>query len=203
MLAVLILAFSILVGTAAASVTREGTSSLNNNGPHGLSEMTYAFTSATGNNGSAFAGLNANTKFYNIAFGVVMFFGRFLMIVPLMGIAGSLAAKKKIAESAGTFSGRRTAVHVPPHRRHRHRRCADVFPGSLARSLRGAFPHERRKVVLMPKQKGVSLFDRSILRRALIDSLVKLSRRRMMKNPVMFLVEARCGADHAAALARR
>jgi potassium-transporting ATPase potassium-binding subunit len=103
MLAVLILAFSILVGTAIAAVTTAGTSSLNNNGPHGLSEMTYAFTSATGNNGSAFAGLNANTKFYNIALGVAMFLGRFLMIIPLMGIAGSLAAKKKLAETAGSF----------------------------------------------------------------------------------------------------
>lgn len=103
MLAVLILAFCILVGTAAAAVTKAGTSSLVNNGPHGLSEMTYAFTSATGNNGSAFAGLNANTKFYNITLGVAMFFGRFLMIIPLMGIAGSLAAKKKLADTAGTF----------------------------------------------------------------------------------------------------
>jgi K+-transporting ATPase ATPase A chain len=103
MLAVLILAFSILVGTAIAAVTSAGTSSLNNAGPHGLSELTYAFTSSTGNNGSAFAGLNANTKFYNIALGLAMFFGRFLMIIPIMGIAGSLAAKKKLAESAGTF----------------------------------------------------------------------------------------------------
>ncbi|HEX9163964.1 MAG TPA: potassium-transporting ATPase subunit KdpA [Thermoanaerobaculia bacterium] len=103
MLAVLVLAFCILVGTAVAAATTAGTSSLNNAGPHGLSELTYAFTSATGNNGSAFAGLNANTKFYNIALGVAMFFGRFFMINPLMGIAGSLAAKKKLAESAGTF----------------------------------------------------------------------------------------------------
>ena len=103
MLAVLVLAFAILVGTAAAASTTAGTSSLNNAGPHGLSEMTYAFTSATGNNGSAFAGLNANTKFYNIALGVAMFFGRFLMIIPIMGIAGSLAAKKRLAETAGTF----------------------------------------------------------------------------------------------------
>ena len=103
MLAVLILAFTILVGTAMAAVTAAGRSSLANAGPHGLSEMTYAFTSAAGNNGSALAGLNANTKFYNIALGVAMFFGRFLMIIPLMGIAGSLAAKKKLAESAGTF----------------------------------------------------------------------------------------------------
>jgi K+-transporting ATPase ATPase A chain len=103
MLAVLILAFCILAGTAAAAITAAGTSSLNNAGPHGLSELTYAFSSATGNNGSAFAGLNANTKFYNITLGIAMFFGRFLMIIPLMGIAGSLAAKKKVVETAGTF----------------------------------------------------------------------------------------------------
>jgi K+-transporting ATPase ATPase A chain len=103
MLAVLILAFCILAGSAVAAATAAGTSSLNNAGPHGLSEMAYAFTSATGNNGSAFAGLNANTKFYNIALGLAMFFGRFLMIIPLMGIAGSLAAKKKLADTAGTF----------------------------------------------------------------------------------------------------
>ena len=103
MLAVLILAFCILVGSAAAAISKAGTSSLSNSGPHGLSELTYAFTSATGNNGSAFAGLNANTKFYNVALGLAMFFGRFLMIIPLMGIAGSLAAKKKLADTAGTF----------------------------------------------------------------------------------------------------
>jgi K+-transporting ATPase ATPase A chain len=103
MLAVLILAFCILVGTAAAAVTKAGTSSVNNAGPHGLSELTYAFASAAGNNGSAFAGLNANSRFYNLALGVAMFFGRFLMIIPLVGIAGSLASKKRLAEGAGTF----------------------------------------------------------------------------------------------------
>jgi len=97
MLAVLILAFCILVGTAVAAARSD------RNGPHGLTRMTYAFTSATGNNGSAFAGLDANTKFYNVGLGLAMWFGRFLMIIPLMGIAGSLAAKKKLAESAGTF----------------------------------------------------------------------------------------------------
>lgn len=103
MLAVLILCFCILAGTAAAAISKAGTSSLNNSGPHGLSEMTYAFTSAAGNNGSAFAGLNANTRFYNVALGVAMFFGRFLMIIPLMALAGSLGAKKKAVEGAGTF----------------------------------------------------------------------------------------------------
>ncbi len=103
MLTVLIFAAFVLIGSAIAAVTNAGTSSLNNAGPHGLSEMTYAFTSATGNNGSAFAGLNANTGFYNIALGLAMFFGRFFMIIPVMAIAGSLASKKRVAESAGTF----------------------------------------------------------------------------------------------------
>ena len=103
MLSVLILTFSILVGTALGASTKAGLASLNNAGPHGLSEILYAYTSATGNNGSAFAGLNANTDFYNVSLGVAMFFGRFLMIIPLLGIAGSLAAKKKVAESIGTF----------------------------------------------------------------------------------------------------
>jgi len=103
MLAVLILTFSILVGSAAGVATKAGLASLNNSGPHGLSEILYAYTSATGNNGSAFAGLNANTGFYNVTLAVAMFLGRFWMILPLLGIAGSLAAKKKVAESAGTF----------------------------------------------------------------------------------------------------
>jgi K+-transporting ATPase ATPase A chain len=103
MLAVLVLCFCILVGSAVAASSSAGVAGLNNAGPHGLSEMTYAFTSATGNNGSAFAGLSANTKFYNIGLGVAMFLGRFLMIIPLMGIAGSLAMKKKAVEGAGTF----------------------------------------------------------------------------------------------------
>ncbi len=103
MLAVLVLTFCILVGTAAAVTTKAGLSSLSNAGPHGLSQALYAFTSATGNNGSAFAGLNANTGFYNVLLGLSMFFGRFLMIVPILAMAGSLAAKKRLAESAGTF----------------------------------------------------------------------------------------------------
>ncbi|HET8775590.1 MAG TPA: potassium-transporting ATPase subunit KdpA [Thermoanaerobaculia bacterium] len=103
MLTVLIFAAFVLVGTAVSAVTKSGTSSLNNAGPHGLSELAYAWTSATGNNGSAFAGLNANTRFYNIGLGLAMFFGRFFMLIPVMGIAGSLAARKRVAETAGTF----------------------------------------------------------------------------------------------------
>lgn len=103
MLAVLILTFCILVGTAAGVATKAGLAGITNPGPHGLSQVLYGFTSATGNNGSAFAGLGANSGFYNVLLGVAMFFGRFLMIVPILGMAGSLAAKKRLAESAGTF----------------------------------------------------------------------------------------------------
>jgi K+-transporting ATPase ATPase A chain len=89
--------------TAAAVVLDAGLSGRNNMGPHGFSEILYAFTSGTGNNGSAFAGLNANTVFYNTTIGLAMLIGRFLMIVPMMAVAGSLAAKKTVAQSAGTF----------------------------------------------------------------------------------------------------
>jgi K+-transporting ATPase ATPase A chain len=103
MLSVLILTLCILAFSAAASVLPAGLSSLANKGPHGFSEILYAFESGAGNNGSAFAGLNANTLFYNTTLGVDMFLGRFFMLIPILGIAGSLAAKKKVPESAGTF----------------------------------------------------------------------------------------------------
>jgi len=95
----------IILGFAAVSVLSPsfGLSSLTNHGPHGLSEILYAYTSATGNNGSAFAGLNANTHWYNSTLGVAMFAGRFLMLIPMLAIAGNLAAKKSIPATAGTF----------------------------------------------------------------------------------------------------
>jgi K+-transporting ATPase ATPase A chain len=80
-----------------------GLGSLTNHGPHGLSEILYAYISATGNNGSAFAGLNANTHWYNYSLAFAMFFGRFMMIVPMLAIAGNLAGKKSVPASAGTF----------------------------------------------------------------------------------------------------
>jgi K+-transporting ATPase ATPase A chain len=103
MLSVLVLTLCILGFSAAASVLPAGLSSRNNKGPHGFSEILYAYTSGAGNNGSAFAGLNANTLWYNVTLGFDMFFGRFFMLIPILGIAGSLAAKKKVPESAGTF----------------------------------------------------------------------------------------------------
>ncbi len=104
MLYLLIFPLLILVFSAIAiRMPVLGLSGLANHGPHGLSEMLYAYTSATGNNGSAFAGLSANTHWYNFSLAVAMFAGRFLMIVPMMAIAGSLAAKKITPASAGTF----------------------------------------------------------------------------------------------------
>ena len=103
MLSVLVLTLAILGLTAAASVLPAGLSSLANKGPHGFSEILYAYESGAGNNGSAFAGLSANTLFYNTTLAVDMFFGRFFMLIPILGIAGSLAAKKRVPASAGTF----------------------------------------------------------------------------------------------------
>jgi K+-transporting ATPase ATPase A chain len=104
MLYLLIFPLIILGFTAVAVVMPNvGLGSLTNHGPHGLSEILYAYTSATGNNGSAFAGLNANTHWYNYSLAVAMFFGRFTMAIPMLAIAGSLAGKKIVPASAGTF----------------------------------------------------------------------------------------------------
>jgi K+-transporting ATPase ATPase A chain len=93
----------ILLFSGWASVTGDGLSGLNNPGPHGFSEILYAYSSAAGNNGSAFAGLNANTVFYNLTLGLGMLIGRYGVIIPVLAIAGSLGKKKTIPPSAGTF----------------------------------------------------------------------------------------------------
>lgn len=103
MLYLLIFPIVILTFSAISVMTGTGLSSLANHGPHGLSEIIYAYTSAAGNNGSAFAGLNANTHWYNISLGLTMFMGRFLMIVPMLAVAGNLAGKKIVPASSGTF----------------------------------------------------------------------------------------------------
>ena len=102
-LAILILIFSILGFSAWAIVAKWGLAGLNNSGPHGLTEILYAYSSATGNNGSAFAGLSGNTPWYNTTLGLAMLFGRFIMIVPVMALAGSLAGKKLIPSTGGSF----------------------------------------------------------------------------------------------------
>ncbi|MGE5390920.1 MAG: potassium-transporting ATPase subunit KdpA [Deltaproteobacteria bacterium] len=102
-IAVLIPAATILMFSALAVVIPAGTSSIANPGPHGLSEILYAFSSGAGNNGSAFAGLSANTLFYNISLAIAMFVGRFGVIIPVLAIAGSMVIKKTVAANAGTF----------------------------------------------------------------------------------------------------
>jgi K+-transporting ATPase ATPase A chain len=114
MLAVLVLAGSILLFSGTGAVVQfaknswinppgPATANLGNNGPHGLSEILYAYTSATGNNGSAFGGISPNTPWYNLTMGMAMLIGRFLMIIPLLAVAGSLARKKVVPASAGTL----------------------------------------------------------------------------------------------------
>jgi K+-transporting ATPase ATPase A chain len=100
---ILIPSACILIGAGFAAVTRVGTSATLNPGPHGLSEIIYAFTSAAGNNGSAFAGLGANTGFYNVTLGIVMILGRLGILVPVLAIAGSLAPKQPVPTTSGTF----------------------------------------------------------------------------------------------------
>lgn len=102
-LAVLIVNALVKIGTAVAVSVDAGTSSISNPGPHGFSQILYAFSSASNNNGSAFAGLNVNTPFYNLALGIAMFIGRFWVIIPVLAIAGSLAAKKKTPPGLGTL----------------------------------------------------------------------------------------------------
>ena len=102
-LAIAVLPLIILGFTALASVTQAGLAGPLNKGPHGFTEILYAFTSGVGNNGSAFAGLSANTPFYNGLLGVAMWIGRFFIIIPMLAIAGSLAAKKYTPETAGSF----------------------------------------------------------------------------------------------------
>jgi K+-transporting ATPase ATPase A chain len=103
MITFLVLGASILGFTALASVLPEGLAGPLNTGPHGFSEILYAFSSQTGNNGSAFAGLTGNTPFYNVTGGLAMIIGRYGMIVPILALAGSMAGKRRVAPSLGTF----------------------------------------------------------------------------------------------------
>jgi K+-transporting ATPase ATPase A chain len=103
MLSILVLGASVLAFTALATALPEGQAGPLNKGPHGFSEILYAYASQTGNNGSAFAGLTGNTPFYNVTGGLAMLIGRFGIIIPALAIAGSMAAKRTVAPSLGTF----------------------------------------------------------------------------------------------------
>ena len=102
-IAVVLTPLLVLGGTAIAVLLAAGRAGIGNPGAHGFSEILYAFTSAANNNGSAFAGLSANTPFYNVMLAIAMWFGRFAIIVPVLAIAGSLAAKQRLPETAGTM----------------------------------------------------------------------------------------------------
>jgi K+-transporting ATPase ATPase A chain len=100
---VLLTPFLVLVGTSIAVLISAGVAGIYNPGPHGFSEILYAFTSASNNNGSAFGGLSVNTPFYNVMLAICMWLGRFVWIVPVLAVAGALAAKKRLAPTAGTL----------------------------------------------------------------------------------------------------
>ena len=165
MLAILILPLSILGFTAAAAVIPSAVASTANPGPHGFSEILYAYTSQTGNNGSAFAGLTGNTMWYNVTGGIAMLVGRYFVIIPMMAIAGSLVAKKTVPASAGTF---------PTH--------GLLFIGLLVGVILiiGA---------LRKRMPASALLDWKIVWPAIGASFRKLDSRALMANPVMFVVE--------------
>ena len=209
MLAILILPLSILGFTALATVVDAGLAGPANPGPHGFSEILYAYTSGTGNNGTAFAGLTANTLFYNTTLGLAMFIGRFLMIVPMLAIAGSLAAKKIVPAVGRHLPDQRPAVRRPAGRRDPDRRRPDLLPGARARpdrrALRDAGRHtllESRTVMvdMAPSSRAdVGFHARPIRRssgRPLLDAFRKLDPRVMITQPGDVHGRGGGGADH-------
>ena len=149
MLAVLVFPLVILVFTGISAVSPDfGTSSIANPGPHGLSEMLYAYTSGTANNGSAFAGISANTPWYNTTLGIAMLIGRFLIIVPMLALAGKPWPQEARAAVARLVPGHHAAVRDAARRRDRHRRRPDLLPGAQPRPDCRALPDARRHHVL-------------------------------------------------------
>jgi potassium-transporting ATPase potassium-binding subunit len=130
-LALLVVPATILVLTSVAAVLPSGLAGLSNAGPHGFSELLYAYGSAAATNGSAFAGLNANTIFFNLTLALAMLCGRFLVIVPVLAIAGSLAAKVKVPVSPGTLP---TDGMLSDRRHCFDSRGSHLLPGARARS---------------------------------------------------------------------
>ncbi len=147
-ISILIPSAAILLLTAAGTATGAGRAGPLNAGPHGYSEVLYAFTSAGANNGSAFAGLNANTSFYNTTQGISMLLGRFLPMLAILALAGALARKQTVPVSAATLPTH-GPLFVGLAGGHRvHRRWADFLPGAGARPDRRALPGQRRRDLL-------------------------------------------------------
>ena len=131
MLVVLVFPLVILVFAAISVVSTDlARPAFSNPGPHGLSEILYAFTSGAGNNGSAFGGITANTLWYDTTIGITMLAGRFLMIIPMLAIAGNLAGKKYVPPSLGTFPGDNAAIHRAADRSDSDRGRIDIFSGA-------------------------------------------------------------------------
>ena len=154
--------------------------------------MLYAFTSATANNGSAFAGLSANTPGYNLALGIAMWVGRFLMIIPILALAGSLAAKKAGAPGMGTFPVAGPTFSSPANRHGGARGGAEFSPRPRPGTRGGTFPHGNGPPVLNCFPLGYastnpSLLDRRILVPAFGGAIRKLDPRVMIRNPVMMV----------------
>ena len=137
-LALLVVPATILVLTSVAAVLPAGLAGLSNAGPHGFSELLYAYTSTAATNGSAFAGLSANTIFFNLTLALAMLCGRFLVIVPVLAIAGSLAAKAKVACFARHLADRRDTICFADRRHCLDSRGSHLLPSARARSPRRA-----------------------------------------------------------------
>ena len=182
---------TVLILTAIAVSVHAGRIAPLNAGPHGFSEILYDFTSVTNNNGSAFAGISVNTAFYNVinTFGLLL--GRFAIMIPVLALAGPLAAKEPVPASAPYVPHRRADVRRPAHRRGADRRGADLLPRRIPRPDRRAT--QSREVLLMSAEGKLvagtqtppappghpqvrvrpsrGLFDRRILSRATVDSV--------------------------------
>ena len=216
MLVALVLGASILGFTALASVLPEGIAGPLNPGPHGFSEILYAFSSQTGNNGSAFGGLTGNTPFYNITGGLAMLIGRYGMIVPILALAGSMAAKRVVAPSLGTFPttgvlwvvlligvviivGALTffpALALGPIVEQLLQNAGTGLLMALLSVDLGRGTRRFQRFVTLggakpggeaPKPRGV--LDPDLLRSAIPHAFRKLDPRSLIKNPVMFVVE--------------
>ena len=183
----------VLIGTGVAMSIPSARASMLNAGPHGLSEVLYAFTSAGNNNGSAFAGLTGNTNFYNIAGGLAMLIGRFLPMLFVLGLAGSLAAQKPVPATEGTLPTHRPLFVDDARRRRGDRGRAHLLPGPGAGTARGR-NHPMTTQTVAPEaphapRVGAGLLDPRMLVTQLPAACAKLDPRTMMRNPVMFVVE--------------
>ena len=169
-LAILVTPALVLLGTALALMTEAGRSGIFNPGIHGFSEVLYAVSSAANNNGSAFAGLSANSPFWNCLLAFCMFVGRFGVIVPVMAIAGSLVNKNP-TDHHRYITDTRCAVYWPADRHRVAGRRPDLYPRPRVRPGRGnpLFTLILRRIVMSRKQ--LALFEPSLVRQALMDAV--------------------------------